>query len=140
MCSQIIVKYLLNGMFVCLGNGCSGVSASFKLTSCANLYVLHTMTFHLHVCCSCEETVCVSEATSAHLISYHPEKDLLPLVISCCQYTLTVGKGSAVTYDFALLQRQIEERFIRNRPRLDPKVANIEYLDIYMNIMLHSSA
>ncbi|KAK2149470.1 hypothetical protein NP493_2985g00001, partial [Ridgeia piscesae] len=82
---------------------------------------------------SCEETVCVSEATSAHLISYHPEKDLLPLVISCCQYTLTVGKGSAVTYDFAILQRQIEERFIRNRPRLDPKVDLMVYREDFTN-------
>jgi len=69
--------------------------------------------------------VSVAEATSAHLISYHPEKDLLPLVISCCQYTLTVGKGSTVTYDFTVLQRRIEERFLRHRPLLDARTVSI---------------
>ncbi|KAK2177038.1 hypothetical protein NP493_621g02052 [Ridgeia piscesae] len=71
---------------------------------------------------SCEECVSVRDVTRAHLISYHPERDLLPLVLSCCQYSLHVGKGSAVTYDFVNLQGQIEDRFLRNRPRLDPQV------------------
>ena len=76
------------------------------------------------LCASCEECVSVRDVTTAHLISFHPEKDLLPMVLSCCQYSLQMGKGYAITYDFTTLQRQIEERLIRNRPRLDPQVTS----------------
>ncbi|KAI0221198.1 hypothetical protein LSAT2_027409, partial [Lamellibrachia satsuma] len=52
----------------------------------------------------------VQDVTRAHLVSYHPERDLLPVVLSCCQYSLHLGKGSAITYDFVTLERQIVDR------------------------------
>ena len=105
---------------------------------CSFAVHLYTMSVHLLYILfdSCEEFVSVRDVTSAHLISFQPEKDLLPMVLSCCQYSLQMGKGYAITYDFVTLQRQIQERFIRNRPRLDPQVTASVMVNVVTTLMV----
>ncbi|KAI0227840.1 hypothetical protein LSAT2_021675 [Lamellibrachia satsuma] len=88
---------------------------------------------------SCEECVLVQDVTRAHLVSYHPERDLLPVVLSCCQYSLHVGKGSAITYDFVTLERQIVDRFIRNRPRLDPQMGLVAFREDFTSASIFTN-
>ena len=68
------------------------------------------------------EPVSVNDMTSANLISFREEEDLLPLILANCNYSYSVGQSVTMEYDFINLQKQIEERFIRGRARLIPKV------------------
>ncbi|WAR07210.1 RN213-like protein, partial [Mya arenaria] len=65
------------------------------------------------------QTVAPMEATSADLISYNHEQDILPLVLANCQYTFEMGKGTKIEYDFAGLERQIMDRFLFSKSRID---------------------
>ncbi|XP_052808702.1 E3 ubiquitin-protein ligase rnf213-alpha-like isoform X1 [Mya arenaria] len=65
------------------------------------------------------QTVAPMEATSAHLISYNHEQDILPLVLANCQYTFEMGKGTKIEYDFAGLERQVMDRFLFSKSRID---------------------
>ncbi|XP_065826355.1 E3 ubiquitin-protein ligase RNF213-like isoform X3 [Oscarella lobularis] len=60
----------------------------------------------------------MSEITRAQLISYDFERDFFPLVLAHCNYSLEVGKGSDVTYDFAALERQLIDRFLTGKPHV----------------------
>ena len=52
----------------------------------------------------------------SHLIAYDPERDLLPLILAHCNYSLEVGQETLVHYDWAALERQLIDRFLRGRP------------------------
>lgn len=54
----------------------------------------------------------VKDISSAHLISYHPDKDLLPLVLANCNYTFEVGEGARIEYNYTNLERQLMDRFL----------------------------
>ena len=60
--------------------------------------------------------------TSSNLVSYHAERDLLPLILAQCNYSLEVGRGTLVQYNWEALERQLIDRFIRGRPLVDFKV------------------
>jgi len=57
--------------------------------------------------------------THANLISYNPERDILPLVLANCQYTFEMGKGTKIEYDFLGLERQLMDRFLFSKSRID---------------------
>ncbi|VDH91002.1 Hypothetical predicted protein, partial [Mytilus galloprovincialis] len=56
--------------------------------------------------------VSVKDISAAHLISYHPDKDLLPMVLANCNYSFEVGQGTKVEYNFNNLERQVMDRFL----------------------------
>ena len=68
------------------------------------------------------ERVFVSEVTLSHLIAYDPERDLLPLILAHCNYSLEVGQETLVHYDWAALERQLIDRLLRGRPFVEFKV------------------
>jgi len=76
----------------------------------------------LHVICRLESHVGIFDAINAHLIAFNRERDLSPIVLANCNYSLEVGKGTCVEYDFDTMEKQVEERFIRGRPRLNYQV------------------
>ncbi|XP_052244237.1 E3 ubiquitin-protein ligase RNF213-like [Dreissena polymorpha] len=57
--------------------------------------------------------------TSAHLISYDHEQDLMPLVLANCQYSVEMGVGTKIEYDFAGIERQLIDRFICSKSRIE---------------------
>ena len=59
----------------------------------------------------------------SHLIAYDTERDLLPLILAHCNYSLEVGQETSVQYDWAALERQLIDRFLRGRPFVDFKVS-----------------
>ena len=71
------------------------------------------------------DPVDIQDVTQVQLVAYHPEKDLIPIVLANCNYTLTVGQEMTIEYDFDGMERQVEERFIRGRPRVNPKVCTL---------------
>ncbi|VDI52044.1 Hypothetical predicted protein [Mytilus galloprovincialis] len=54
----------------------------------------------------------VRDITSTHMISYHPDSDLLPIVLANCNYTFQVGEGTRLEYNFATLESQLIDRFL----------------------------
>ncbi|XP_076109129.1 E3 ubiquitin-protein ligase rnf213-alpha-like [Mytilus galloprovincialis] len=54
----------------------------------------------------------VKDLSAAHLISYHPDRDLLPMVLANCNYSFEVGQGTKVEYNFTNLERQLMDRFL----------------------------
>ncbi|XP_070580814.1 E3 ubiquitin-protein ligase rnf213-alpha-like isoform X2 [Ptychodera flava] len=67
------------------------------------------------------------DLTPADLIAYDPEKDLLPMVLSHCNYSLEVGRGTLVEYDLPSLERQLEERFIRGKAKILRKIEQLVF-------------
>ena len=65
----------------------------------------------------------LQDVTPSQLISYDTERDLLPLILAQCNYSLEVGKGTLVQYNWDALERQLIDRFIRGRPLIEFKVS-----------------
>ncbi|KAL4233165.1 hypothetical protein ACF0H5_007850 [Mactra antiquata] len=64
-------------------------------------------------------TVSPREVTSAHLISYNPDHDILPLILANCQYSFEMGKGTKIEYDFIGLERHLMDRFLFSKSKID---------------------
>ncbi|XP_077980164.1 E3 ubiquitin-protein ligase rnf213-alpha-like [Glandiceps talaboti] len=73
------------------------------------------------------EEIPPSDLTPADLIAYHPEKDLLPMVLSNCSYSLEVGQGTLVEYNLSGLEKQLEERFIRGKAKIKRKIEQLVF-------------
>ncbi|XP_065844224.1 E3 ubiquitin-protein ligase rnf213-alpha-like isoform X2 [Oscarella lobularis] len=59
------------------------------------------------------------EVARAYLISYDRERDLNPLIVANCTYSLEAGKGSEISYNYASLERQLIDRFLSGKRRLE---------------------
>ena len=60
----------------------------------------------------------LANITKAHLVAYDPDKDFLPMILANCDYSLKIGEGTIVEFNWKCLERQLVDRFIRGRPRL----------------------
>ena len=65
------------------------------------------------------------DVTAAQLVAYDPDRDLLPLVLAHCNYSLEVGKGTLVQYNWPALERHLIDRFIQRRPLVDFQVCQV---------------
>ncbi len=68
-----------------------------------------------------------SDATQSHLVAFHPERELLPLVLAHSKYKMEADKGTELTYDLIGIQKQIEDRFIIGRPKLAEKIEQLSF-------------
>lgn len=60
----------------------------------------------------------MKDVNLTHLIAYHPERDLLPLIAAHCNYSLEVRYGTKIEYNFASLEQQLKDRFIAGKASL----------------------
>ena len=51
----------------------------------------------------------------SQLIAYDSEKDLMPVMLANCSYSLEVGKETQLQYNWETLEKRIIDRFIRGR-------------------------
>ncbi|KAM9457017.1 E3 ubiquitin-protein ligase rnf213-alpha-like isoform 2-T2 [Clarias gariepinus] len=66
-----------------------------------------------------EETgymVSPADLTELHVIRYEVERDLLPLVLSNCQYSMERGHETLSEYDLPKIQQQLLSRFLQGKP------------------------
>ncbi|XP_055725706.1 E3 ubiquitin-protein ligase rnf213-alpha-like [Salvelinus fontinalis] len=85
----------------------------------SHLVALHNELLHAVDRHTGEDTsykVSLSELTDLHVIRYEVEKDLLPLVLSNCQYSLERGKETLSEYDLPKIQQQVLTRFLQGKP------------------------
>lgn len=76
-------------------------------------------------CCdsvSLSYSVDASEVTDLHVISYEVERDLMPLILSNCQYQVEQGQETLQEFDLEKVERQVTSRFLQGKPRLTLKV------------------
>uniref|UniRef100_A0A8C9CZX4 E3 ubiquitin-protein ligase RNF213 n=1 Tax=Phocoena sinus TaxID=42100 RepID=A0A8C9CZX4_PHOSS len=66
-------------------------------------------------------SVDASEVADLHVISYEVERDLIPLILSNCQYHVEQGGETLQEFDLEKIQRQIISRFLQGKPRLTLK-------------------
>ncbi|XP_019201510.1 E3 ubiquitin-protein ligase rnf213-alpha isoform X1 [Oreochromis niloticus] len=82
---------------------------------------------------SSDYTVSLTELTEQHVISYDVEKDLLPLILSNCQYSLECGHETISEYDLPRIQQQILTRFLQGKPLITragiPTLVNMQERD-----------
>ncbi|CAB1350132.1 unnamed protein product, partial [Coregonus sp. 'balchen'] len=57
-----------------------------------------------------------ADLSDLHVIRYEPERDLLPLVLSNCQYSVERGQEALHEYDLPKIQQQILARFLQGKP------------------------
>ena len=73
----------------------------------------------------------LQDVTTSQLIAYDTDRDLLPLILAQCNYSLEVGRGTLVQYNWDALERQLIDRFIRRKPLIDFKVnCRISVMDL----------
>uniref|UniRef100_A0A3Q2W9T8 Ring finger protein 213b n=1 Tax=Haplochromis burtoni TaxID=8153 RepID=A0A3Q2W9T8_HAPBU len=63
-----------------------------------------------------EEKQGQSRISETQLTLCHPEKELLPLVLAHCQYTLKKGGETDSSYDLPIIQTQLARRFLAGKP------------------------
>ncbi|KAK3552318.1 hypothetical protein QTP86_010384 [Hemibagrus guttatus] len=61
-------------------------------------------------------TVSPADLTELHVIRYEVERDLLPLVLSNCQYSMECGRETLSEYDLPQIQQQLLTRFLQGKP------------------------
>ncbi|XP_021096800.1 E3 ubiquitin-protein ligase RNF213 isoform X2 [Heterocephalus glaber] len=66
-------------------------------------------------------SVDASEITDVHVISYDVERDLIPLILSNCQYQVVQGGETSQEFDLEKIQRQVRGRLLQGKPRLTVK-------------------
>ncbi|NXA55769.1 RN213 ligase, partial [Nothocercus julius] len=57
-----------------------------------------------------------SEVADMHLVSYEVERDLIPLILSNCQYSMEKGGETLQDFDLGRIQQQIISKFLQGKP------------------------
>lgn len=63
-----------------------------------------------------EYTVPLEGILETQLVLCHPERELLPLVLSHCHYTLEKGGETDRSYDLSAIQTQLLRRYLAGKP------------------------
>ncbi|ROL47362.1 E3 ubiquitin-protein ligase rnf213-alpha [Anabarilius grahami] len=93
---------------------------------CSTALVSHLITLHNDLVYTVEKhtgeesgyTVSPADLTELHVIRYECERDLLPLILSNCQYSMGCGQETLMEYDLPKIQHQIITRFLQGKPRI----------------------
>ncbi|XP_052664198.1 E3 ubiquitin-protein ligase RNF213-like isoform X2 [Harpia harpyja] len=62
-----------------------------------------------------------SEVADLHLISYELERDLIPLILSNCQYSMEKGGETLQDFDLERIQQQVISKFLQGKPLITLK-------------------
>lgn len=62
---------------------------------------------------------------NCHMISI--ESQLSYVIFSHCKYSLKVGHGADITYDFAALEKHILDLFVRGKPLITCDIPLVSY-------------
>ena len=86
--------------------------------------------FLLHRAKVLERGIPISYVQPCHLLDY--EHQLLPIVLSHCQYSLRHGQAQDIEYDLPALEKHIMDRFIHGKPLIQLEIPQVVYRkDVY---------
>lgn len=66
-----------------------------------------------------EYSVPLESISDTQLTLCHPERELLPLVLAHCHYTLRKGKATDSSYNLPGIQTQLARRFLSGKPLIE---------------------
>ncbi|XP_068134510.1 E3 ubiquitin-protein ligase RNF213-like [Hyperolius riggenbachi] len=95
------------------GKGLCATALSNYLIALHNSFIYALAT---HTNTEQKYSIKASEVMDLHVISYEMEKDLVPIILSNCQYSLESGKETLQEIDFPKIQDQISSRFFQGKP------------------------
>ncbi|KAI6655769.1 E3 ubiquitin-protein ligase [Oopsacas minuta] len=93
------------------------------------LVLIHNSFVHVYrdrVKGSRSDKIPLRELNMSYVIEY--EEHLQPLLLSHAHYSLALGQGSQVTYDFEGVEQQLMEQFIQNKPLILAEHLRFEYI------------
>ncbi|NXQ32451.1 RN213 ligase, partial [Alaudala cheleensis] len=61
------------------------------------------------------------EVADLHVISYEVERDLIPLILSNCQYSMEKGGETLQDFDLERIQQQVISKFLQGKPLITLK-------------------
>ena len=80
-----------------------------------------------------EHKVPITHIHRCHLVDY--EHQLLSIVLSHCNYSLTFGKAQDIEYDHTALEKHILDQFIHGKPRILSDIPHVVYRkDVYTTV------
>ncbi|XP_056587886.1 E3 ubiquitin-protein ligase rnf213-alpha-like [Triplophysa dalaica] len=93
---------------------------------CSTALVSYLISLHNHLVYAVEKhtgeesgyTVSPGDLTELHVISYEYDRDLLPLVLANCQYSMERGQETLLECDLPKIQQQILTRFLQGKPHI----------------------
>ncbi|XP_068134511.1 LOW QUALITY PROTEIN: E3 ubiquitin-protein ligase RNF213-like [Hyperolius riggenbachi] len=97
------------------GKGLCATALSNYLIALHNSFIYALAT---HTNTEQKYSIKASEVMDLHVISYEMEKDLVPIILSNCQYSLESGKETLQEIDFPKIQDQISTRLLQGKPRI----------------------
>uniref|UniRef100_A0A8B9ME63 RING-type E3 ubiquitin transferase n=1 Tax=Accipiter nisus TaxID=211598 RepID=A0A8B9ME63_9AVES len=92
---------------------CSTALASYLITLHNDF--IHSVNKHI------KEDDSPSEVADLHLISYELERDLIPLILSNCQYSMEKGGETLQDFDLERIQQQVISKFLQGKPLITLK-------------------
>ncbi|XP_068089245.1 E3 ubiquitin-protein ligase RNF213-like [Hyperolius riggenbachi] len=97
------------------GRGLAATALTSYLISLHNDFI-----YELERYTKCEQTysITASEVVDLHVITYDMERDLMPIILSSCHYSLEGGKETLQDMDFPKIQRQIASRLFQGKPKI----------------------
>ncbi|XP_034268690.1 E3 ubiquitin-protein ligase RNF213 [Pantherophis guttatus] len=63
-------------------------------------------------------SVSPAEVADLHMISYEVEKDLIPIILSNCQYSMQKGGEALQEFDLEKIEQQVINRFLQGKPKI----------------------
>ncbi|XP_066472974.1 E3 ubiquitin-protein ligase RNF213 isoform X2 [Tiliqua scincoides] len=95
-----------------------------SLGLCSTALASYLISLHNHFVYTTEESsedtkrysVNPTEVAELHVITYEVERDLIPLILSNCQYSVEKGREALEEFDLEKIQQQIISRFLRGKP------------------------
>ncbi|KAK7494871.1 hypothetical protein BaRGS_00013998, partial [Batillaria attramentaria] len=96
LCSYMLLQYLLSQHNQFLQRYCPLIKQSYKSLPEVSVRVI----------------------TERHLVGYSPERDILPMVLAHCNYSLMVGQAATLEYDFPAFQQQLQDTLLQCKTRV----------------------
>lgn len=84
-----------------------------------------------------EYRVPLERISEAQLVLCHPERELLPLVLSHCHYTLRKGGETDSSYDLPAIQMQLVRQYLAGKPLIEEVKTHPNQFSVSLSYFYH---
>ncbi|XP_019643756.1 PREDICTED: E3 ubiquitin-protein ligase rnf213-alpha-like [Branchiostoma belcheri] len=80
-----------------------------------------------------------TDISASNVVCCDSTRDLMPLVLSHCNYSLAIGKGTQVGYDFAALEKQLIDRFLCGKCKIEEQCETFQFRQEARDVAMFSA-
>ncbi|XP_035676169.1 LOW QUALITY PROTEIN: E3 ubiquitin-protein ligase rnf213-alpha-like [Branchiostoma floridae] len=80
-----------------------------------------------------------TDVSTGNVVSCDTARDLMPLVLSHCNYSLAIGQGTQVGYDFPALEKQLIDRFLSGKSKIEEKCETFQFRQEARDVAMFSA-